>query len=188
MSPETTMIHAASNRLGLARSLFLPACLSASAGCVFVIGDDASDASDDPSTCGPTQAEVTRVIDGDTIEVEADGETFRIRYLMIDTPESTVEQECWGEEAKAANVSFVDGKTVDLRYDVECEDKYDRLLAYVEVGGQDINRVMVERGYACVLHIPPNGDDVTDEYEQLEAAARDAGTGLWGACEPRPCG
>lgn len=135
--------------------------------------------------CGPSEAVVARVIDGDTIELES-GE--RVRYLMIDTPESTTEQECWGPEAKLANRDLVEGRTVKLSYDVECEDDYGRLLAYVELAGQEINRVMVERGHACVLQIPPNGEAVAAEYHDLEYAAEQLGKGLWAVCNPIPCG
>ena len=42
---------------------------------------------------------VTRVIDGDTIEIEG---KYKVRYIGIDTPESTIKKECFGEEAKKA--------------------------------------------------------------------------------------
>lgn len=147
-------------------------------------GSDAPDACE-PDPCGPTCATVARAIDGDTIELTS-GE--RVRYLMIDTPESTTQTECFGPEAKLLNEMLVDGKEITLTYDQACTDDYDRLLAYVEVSGQEINRVLVERGYACVLHIPPNGDDVVDEYDALETEARAQNKGLWAACEPSPCG
>src|SRR5690606_13281344 len=67
-------------------------------------------------------------------------------------------------------------------------DGYGRLLAYVELSGQVINRVMVERGHACVLHIPPNGEDEVDDYRDLEYAAEQLGRGLVAACDPIPCG
>jgi micrococcal nuclease len=107
---------------------------------------------------------------------------------MIDTPESTTELECWGPEAKLANQDLVEGRSVTLHYDVECEDDYGRLLAYVELSGQVINKVMVDRGHACVLEIPPNGADVSDEYHALEYAAEQLGKGLWASCNPIPCG
>jgi micrococcal nuclease len=137
------------------------------------------------SDCGPITGTVAQVIDGDTIEL-ASGE--RVRYLMIDTPESTTETECFGPEAKELNQTLVEGREITLRYDEVCTDIYDRLLAYVEVSGQEINKVMIERGYACVLHIPPNGDEVIDEYEALESEARTLDKGLWAACDPTPCG
>lgn len=129
-------------------------------------------------------ATVARVIDGDTIEL-TDGR--RVRYLMIDTPESTTEVECYGPEAKDFNVALVDGKSITMTFDVEREDQFGRLLAYVSVDGVEINPVIIERGYGCVLHIPPNGDDRVAEFDELELRARTLGRGLWTACTPRPC-
>jgi micrococcal nuclease len=70
---------------------------------------------------------------------------------------------------------------------VQCQDTFGRTLAYVAVDGQDVNKLLVERGYACVLHIPPDGDSRAAEFEALETAARTARRGLWGACDPIPC-
>lgn len=137
------------------------------------------------SRCGSTEAVVERVIDGDTIEL-AGGE--RIRYLMVNAPETTGgKNECYGTNAVTFNTDLVRGKTVRIRHDVDCEDMFGRTLAYVTVNGQEVNTLMIERGYACVLHIPPNGDDRADELESLEDAARLAKRGLWGACDPIPC-
>jgi micrococcal nuclease len=161
--------------------------LAGLAGCLLPLAcqGPTADETGEPSACGPSEAVVARVIDGDTIELDS-GE--RVRYLMIDTPESTTQLECWGPEAKQANKALVEGKTISLRYDEECTDDYDRLLAYIELSGQVINEVMIERGHACVLHIPPNGDDVVDEYEALETEAQMLDKGLWAACDPIPCG
>jgi micrococcal nuclease len=128
---------------------------------------------------------VKRIIDGDTIELES-GVT--IRYLMINTPETTQgHNDCYGSNAVQFNTDLVNGKAVELRYDVECEDRFGRTLAYVSVGGQEVNKLMLERGYACLLHIPPNGDDRLDEYKAIETAAKADNRGLWGACSPIPC-
>lgn len=134
--------------------------------------------------CGPTEGEVAEVTDGDTITL-ASGE--KVRYLMVDTPEISGGAECYGAQARDFNRSLVEGRRVQLRYDVECEDRFGRLLAYVTVDGRSVNELLVERGYACVLHIPPNGNDVVGDYEALEDAARSAGRGLWGFCSTTPC-
>ena len=136
------------------------------------------------SDCGPTSGRVARVIDGDTIELES-GEG--IRYLMVDTPENTTSVECYGPEATAFNADLVEGKDVEIEYDAECEDRYDRLLAYVSVDGREVNSLLVERGFACVLYIPPNGTDREAEFDALEATARSESRGLWGACPENPC-
>ncbi|WP_346016995.1 thermonuclease family protein [Pseudenhygromyxa sp. WMMC2535] len=155
-------------------------------------GDDAAETggtegTDDTSvsSCGPSEGVVEWVIDGDTVVLES-GE--RIRYLLIDTTEITNgKDECWGQEAKEYNSELVLGQTVSLEYDVECADQYGRLLAYISVQGYEVNRLLVENGYACVLRIPPNGADHFAEYQNLENAARQDGIGMWGACDPVPC-
>jgi micrococcal nuclease len=133
------------------------------------------------SVCGPPAATVARTIDGDTIVLD-DG--TRIRYLLVDTPEAS---KCFAAEATAFNAAMVVGHTVELGYDVQCSDRYGRTLAYVAVDGDDVNRALVTRGYGCVLHIPPDGDARAAEFESLEATARAAHVGLWGACDPVPC-
>jgi len=137
------------------------------------------------SSCGPRSAVVERVIDGDTIVLPGD---LHIRYLLVDAPETTDgHADCYGANAARFNADLVLGKAIDLTYDTACHDRFDRTLAYVAVAGQDVNRLLIERGYACVLHIPPDGDARADELLALQAAARAAHRGLWGACDPIPC-
>lgn len=143
---------------------------------------------EEPATnpCGPTSGTVARVIDGDTIELTS-GE--RIRYLLVDTPETTGgKNDCWGAEARELNRSLVEGRPVTLTYGEACTDRFDRLLAYVSVDGREVNTVLVERGAACVLFIPPAGESRRDEFKELESEARRAKKGVWGACEVVTCG
>jgi micrococcal nuclease len=134
--------------------------------------------------CGPREAVVDRVIDGDTIVAGG----VKIRYLLVNAPETTGgHADCYGGNAAQFNTDLVLGKTVQLDYDVACQDMFGRTLAYATVAGQDVNRLLIERGYACVLHIPPDGDARADELLAVQAAARSARRGLWGACDPIPC-
>jgi micrococcal nuclease len=137
------------------------------------------------SDCGPTEATVAEVIDGDTVELDS-GE--RVRYLLVDTPEITGgKNDCFGAEARDFNRELVQGKRITLAYDVECQDRYGRLLAYVEIEGRDVNRLLVDRGFACVLHIPPNGEARADEFFAAVQAAEAGLVGLWGACDEITC-
>jgi micrococcal nuclease len=137
------------------------------------------------SECGPSSGLVTRIIDGDTIELETG---VKVRYLMVNAPETTSgHNDCYGTEAVKANTDLVLNKQVELSYDVECEDRFGRTLAYVTVDGVEVNSRMLERGYACLLHIPPDGDARLTEFKALESAAKAANRGLWGACNPIPC-
>ena len=138
------------------------------------------------SICGPTTGKVTHVVDGDTVDLES-GE--RIRYLLVDTPETTAgKNDCYGAQAVDYNRMQVEGKDVELTYDeAECKDRYGRLLAYVSVGGKEVNTGLMENGLACVLYIPPAGTNRHVEFEDLESVAKTNRTGLWGACNPVTC-
>ncbi len=82
-----------------------------------------------------TTVQVVRVIDGDTIQVCCVfGDRVTVRYVVVDTPEihhpmKGIERA--GKEASEANRKLVDGKTVRLEFDVQEQDRYGRLLAYV---------------------------------------------------------
>lgn len=142
-------------------------------------------AGDDDDRCGPGSGVVARVIDGDTIEL---GTGERVRYLMVDTPETTGgATDCFGPEASQYNSDLVLGQEVTLAYDVECQDRFGRLLAYASVGEREVNSLLVERGYGCVLYIPPNGEDRRAEFEGLEMSAKLEARGMWGSCQEVTC-
>ena len=130
---------------------------------------------------------VERVVDGDTIIVDIDGQRERVRLIGIDTPESVDENrpvQCYGHEASAHTESLLPpGTAVSLVRDVEARDKYDRLLAYV-IRTDDqlfINLDLVENGFAGPLTYPPN-DHYAAVFEASATKAADTGVGLWGAC------
>ena len=115
---------------------------------------------------------VTRVIDGDTIEIEG-GQ--RVRYIGIDTPEKG-EPYYW--EALEANQRLVEGKEVRLEKDVEDKDEYGRLLRYVWLDNTIVNAELVHLGYAYSYSYPPNVKYQT-LFLQEEKEAREHKRGLW---------
>lgn len=130
---------------------------------------------------------VTRVIDGDTIEIEG-GQ--KVRYIGIDTPETvhpSKSVQCYGKEASAKNKSFVEGKRVRLEKDISETDKYGRLLRYVYVPSTDsgqvifVNKVLVQEGYAFSSTYPPDLK-YQDIFLTVEKEAQEASRGLWGSC------
>src|SRR5919106_2430176 len=97
---------------------------------------------------GPRSADalVTRVVDGDTVEVRIAGGRDEVRYIGIDTPETVKPGEpvqCFGHRASAANRRLVEGRRVRLVFDRERRDVYGRLLAYVYVRGRFVNAELV---------------------------------------------
>ncbi len=134
-----------------------------------------------------TVARVLRVVDGDTILVAIDGREERVRYIGVDTPETVKPHtpvQCFGKRASAANHRLVDGRDVRLVADAEARDRYGRLLAYVYRvrDGLFINETLLRGGYATTLTIAPNVR-FADRFAALARQARDAGRGLWSACE-----
>ena len=131
------------------------------------------------------KAQVTRVVDGDTIDVSIAGTTYRVRYIGIDTPETVDPRRpvgCYGHEASERNRQLVDGKTVELEKDVSETDDFGRLLRYVWVDGEMANAVLVREGYAVASTYPPDVG-YQELFLSLQRQARDAGRGLWGpAC------
>jgi micrococcal nuclease len=129
-------------------------------------------------------AYVSRVVDGDTVEVRLDGAEEDVRYIGVDTPETVKPDtpvQCFGPQASSFNHRLVEGRRVRLVFGVERRDVYGRLLAYVYLDGRFVNAELVRRGLARTLTIPPN-DRFAGRLKRLEIAAARAGRGLWGAC------
>ncbi|MDO8916098.1 MAG: thermonuclease family protein [Coriobacteriia bacterium] len=135
---------------------------------------------------------VIRVVDGDTIHARTpDGADETIRFIGVNTPESTTRHEPFGNEASDyTKAKLPVGTTVWLELDVRERDKYGRLLAYVwtqrpssrapsEVRDKMFNAALLIEGYAQLMTIPPDVRYV-DIFTPLQAEAREAGRGLWG--------
>jgi len=138
---------------------------------------------------GPASATalVTRVVDGDTIEARIGDRVEDVRYIGVDTPETVkpgTPVQCFGPRASDFNHRLVEGRRVRLVFGVERRDVYDRLLAYVYLDRRLVNAILVRRGLARSLTIPPN-DRLAPLFRRLELRAARAGRGLWGACPPR---
>jgi micrococcal nuclease len=130
---------------------------------------------------------VTRIVDGDTIKVRLGDRTETVRYIGVDTPESVkpgVPVQCFAKQASAFNRRLVAGRAVRLRLGAEHRDRYGRLLAYVFLEGEGavfVNAVLLRRGYARTLAIPPNTRLAT-RFDRLERVAMRRGRGLWSRC------
>ena len=125
-------------------------------------------------------ATVTRNTDGDTLWLTHIGKT---RLIGIDTPEVYGEQECFGRQASAFTERVLPpGTHVRYRLGVDPQDRYGRTLAYIYLrDGRMFNELLVERGYATPLTIPPNVD-YADRFVKAARKAREANRGLWKTC------
>lgn len=127
---------------------------------------------------------VTKVIDGDTIEIEG-GKT--IRYIGIDTPETKHPQkelQCFGKEASEKNRELIGGKKIRLEKDISETDRYGRLLRYVYINDVFINDYLVRQGYAFAATFPPDVK-YQQQFSQAQQEARENKRGLWVTCKSR---
>lgn len=129
---------------------------------------------------------VLNVVDGDTIDIGiSDGKynNTRIRLWGIDTPETKSEEYgvmYYGPEAAEFTKKLSFGKQVTIYLDTSnnTRDKYERLLAYVQLpDGRFLNEVLIAEGYAYAdLRFRHS---FYNKYQQLEASARSLKKGLW---------
>ncbi|MEN8253206.1 MAG: thermonuclease family protein [Patescibacteria group bacterium] len=131
---------------------------------------------------GFEQVLVKRVVDGDTIEL-SDGR--KLRYIGIDTPETKHPSkgvECFGKEASEYNKNLVENKIISIEKDISETDRYARLLRYVWLDDEMINKKLVEEGYAHASSYPPD-IKYQDELREAERKARENNLGLWSKCQ-----
>lgn len=126
---------------------------------------------------------VERIVDGDTIRIDpaVDG-IDEVRLMGIDTPE-TKDPDCdvqpYGPEALIFTRDELLDEEVDLEFDEDREDQYDRLLAYVYLDDEMFNETLLEEGYAQVYTVSPN-DKYEDRFEEAQEAAQEEELGIWG--------
>ena len=120
----------------------------------------------------PSTSLVTRIVDGDTLEL-GNGQT--VRLVGIDTPEVG---ECGFEAASDALAGLVLGRQVRLTISDEDTDQYGRLLRYVDVGTTDAGLRLVKRGLASARYDSRDGYGYHPRerhYVAADAASDDVG-------------
>ena len=141
-----------------------------------------------------TPTDLVRVVDGDTIIVEYNGEEMSVRLIGIDTPESVNEDETknniYGEMASEHTKELLSGvNKVYLEFDAEMEDVYGRILAYVwltagenndttTIGNEMLNGIILKDGYAK-NKVYGDNDRYETSFSNICNTAEGLETGLW---------
>ncbi len=130
---------------------------------------------------------VSRVVDGDTVELK-DGR--KVRFIGVNTPESTTRTEEYGKEASNYTTEKLEGKTVWLQKDVSETDRYNRSLRLIwleipkddmdeeEIRTKMFNADLVLNGYAEPSTYNPDVK-YSDYFVKFAREARENETGLW---------
>ena len=130
---------------------------------------------------------IVKVIDGDTVDIEIDGRTERVRLIGVNTPETkhpTKPIECFGPEASAYMTQLLPkGTNVRIERDTEARDRYGRMLLYLYRNSDNlfINLDLISRGYGTPMSIEPNTFHRND-FVHAAALAEATNVGLWKAC------
>ncbi|MCK5565384.1 MAG: thermonuclease family protein [Planctomycetes bacterium] len=136
----------------------------------------------------PIYADVVRVVDGDTIEVEVygvGGDKEMLRLIGVDTPETvhpSLPVQFYGPEATqfTKNLCLNSAVALHVQKDGPLRGKYGRLLVYVELSeGRFLNEEIIKRGFGYSYTKYPHAK--TDYYNQLQSEAQKGRRGLWGS-------
>jgi micrococcal nuclease len=140
----------------------------------------------DPTKYHLRSFRVTNVVDGDTIDISvSDGkyEYTRIRLLGVDTPETKNPRQdvmYFGPEASEFVAKTVLNKNIKVILDEPgpTRDKYNRLLAYIELpDGNILNELIIKNGFGYADLRFSHSD--FDSYENTMNKALEQKTGLW---------
>jgi len=133
---------------------------------------------------------VTRVIDGDTINVSRGFQNATVRLIGVDTPETVHPRkkvECFGKEASDFTKEKLLGQMVKLVSDSSQsnKDKYGRLLRYVFLeDGTNFNQYLIREGLAYEYTYKSNYRyQVPFKAAQLFAETEKKGFWGEGACD-----
>ncbi|WP_226656080.1 thermonuclease family protein [Pseudalkalibacillus hwajinpoensis] len=127
-------------------------------------------------------ATVDRVVDGDTLKITMEDREETIRLLLVDTPETkhpSKPVQPFGPEASQFAKEQLEGKKVGIEIDVSERDKYGRLLAYVWIGNQMFNEMLLEEGLARVAYIYQPNVKYVDQFQKIQRQAQEEGKGIW---------
>lgn len=135
---------------------------------------------------GYNKVEVTleKAIDGDTISVNYQNKKENVRFLLVDTPETShprLGEQPFGQEAKEFTANLVESaEKLELEFDIgQNRDKYGRLLAYVYVDGKMLQEELLKQGLARVAYIYEPNTRYVDSFTEIQKTAQSEGIGIW---------
>lgn len=125
-----------------------------------------------------------KCVDGDTATFNIDGESVKVRFLAIDTPESVhpyKDVEEYGKDAGEYTCKLLtEANQIEIEYEesMSTEDKYGRKLAWIWVDDELLQESLIEVGYAQVKYIYAKYTYLDKLYEaQNDAKANKVG--IW---------
>lgn len=130
-----------------------------------------------PTPAEQNQVLITKVIDGDTVDVQIGNQKNVVRLIGINAPETN---QCFGKEATDKAVQILSSKTVSLESDPTQgdRDKYRRLLRYVFINNVNFDELMVKEGFAKE-YTYDKPYKYQSEFKNAQTDAQTNKRGLW---------
>lgn len=108
------------------------------------------------SASNKLEVKLDKCVDGDTAWVILNNESIKLRFLAIDTPESTNKIEEYGKEASEFTCNYLTNTSkLEIEYDNNSDklDKYNRHLVWVFVDNELLQDLIVKNGLAEIKYI-----------------------------------
>ncbi|EGO8899601.1 thermonuclease family protein [Enterococcus faecalis] len=129
-------------------------------------------------------AEFVRHVDGDTTVLKIDGKEQKVRFLLIDTPETVkpkTKVQPFGFEASNRTKELLStASEITFEYDQgDKKDRYGRALGYIFVDGTLLQKTLVSEGLARVAYIKEPNTKYLLELEEAQEKAKNESLGIW---------
>jgi micrococcal nuclease len=127
------------------------------------------------STRSTTGYPVTKIVDGDTVHVNRNGQDVKVRLLRINTTERGKFGYKQGQRQLA---KLIGDRPVSLEFEDERRDRYGRELAYLISEGKNLNIEMVRSGWTR-FYVKYGTGKYAKAFRRAENEAKSARRGLW---------
>lgn len=129
-------------------------------------------------------ADFVRHVDGDTTVLKINGKEQKVRFLLIDTPETvkpnTKVQPFGMEASKRTKELLSTASEITFEYDKGNKtDRYGRALGYIFVDGTLLQKTLVSEGLARVAYVKEPNTKYLPELEKAEVQAKSKHLGIW---------
>lgn len=134
---------------------------------------------------GIGEVTLNRCVDGDTAFFTENGVTFSVRFLGIDTPESTAQNDPWGKAASIFTCEkLTNATTIVLQYNPSPirMDNYGRYLAWIWYDGRLLNLELVEEAFTGSKLV--TGSVYTETFFDAGIKAQFTDRRIWGEIDP----
>ena len=133
-----------------------------------------------PANTPRTTALVTKVLDGATIEVATNNQTWQVKYIGLDAPSIVAPAEWQAPQSYGLNERLVNGQNVILVQDVTDVDAQGFYPRYVIAGNTFVNYEIIRSGMASAASLPPD-TACQNSFLSAQVEAQAAVLGVWQA-------